>query len=238
MSLILAAMVACIELASDDGDAYTSNGVLYAVNLLLFLTLSVSELIYFSTYNGNNLWFCMPGTVGWIMTIVDFLIFGFLVVMQCKSFMSLLGACDWYGERTHNVTVGIYSWIIGLVAFFICMFFWDQYIIWVVGALVLAQVVQLCMFVYYNITDEGSWGNLALTVVFYVVGSLATVITLVHFLGLMIIVLIGLLVLCIFGHSSSGSRCCGNCVTYSDGYCSYRRESVSSGSCCNKYISR
>lgn len=237
-ALILAAMVACIELASDDGELYTSNSAVYAVNMLLFFALSVSELIYFSTYAGDNLWFCMPGTVGWIMTIVDFLIFGFLCVMQCKSFKSLLIACDWYGDRTHNVSVGILGWIAGLVVFFVFLFFWKEYIDWVVAGVLLTQVIQLCVYVYYNINDEGSWGNLALTILFYIIGSVATVVTLIHFLGLMIIVLIGLLVLAIFGHSSSGPARCSNCVTYDRGYCSYRRESVSSDDCCNKHISR
>ncbi len=229
----LAAIVTVVQIASQEGDRYKYTKWLFYITSIVFLALSLSEIVYFLAFDGSKIWFCMPSQVGWLMTVVDYILFGILLYGQIMAFMSLIHASNYLGCRNSNISVGYYGWIAGIIALIVTAIFFKAYVNYVALAIIGVQTIQLIMFVYYNIKDGGGWLNLIFTIVLYTLGSIATIIALLHFLTLTIVVIIGYIVLRAI--TSGNSRCCANCVTYDDGYCSYRRCNVSAGSCCNKF---
>lgn len=202
------------------------------ITSLLFLTLCIVEFLYFKSAS-NPIWFCTPDEVGWIMTIIDFFLFGAFAYYQLLLFSFLMVASSGHGGNSYDFRVGYIAWGVGLVAVIICNFFFKEYINFVIGAFAIAQLIQLGMIVYFALREKGKISYMLYTLLLYIVGSIATVVVLFSFLSLLIIVLLVLLVLSLFGNSTSA--CCGNCRTYNGGYCSYRQTSVSSNSYCNKH---
>lgn len=229
----LGLVMICIErLYKPGSNDYTNSATGFYVSSAIFLALCIGEMVYFVTYKGDNTWFCSPDKVGWIWTIINFILFAILLFKQVVSFVDLSYASCYHGRRNIDFRLGVYGWGIGILAAIISTIFFKEYLSIVLWCMLGVQFLQLALLVYNNIRDGGSWINLAYTIVFYVVGSIATLITLFHFLPLLIVVLIGYVILSIFS-SSSGSARCGNCRSYNNGYCYYRGFSASSGDYCS-----
>ena len=229
----LGLVMVCIDwLYRADSDDFTDSATGFYVSSAIFLALCVSEMIYFATYDGDKTWFCSPDKVGWIWTIINFILFAMLLIKQVVSFSCLNYASCYHGKRNIDFRLGLYGWGIGIIAAVISVIFFDEYLYIVLWCVLGIQFLQIALLVYNNIQDGGNWLNLVYTIVFYVVGSIATLITLFHFLPLLVVVLIGYAILCFFS-SSSGSARCANCRSYNNGYCYYKQISVSSGDYCS-----
>lgn len=72
------------------GEENPLEGNLHTANWILFLTVSVVELVYLALMGNDAVWFCMPDTVGWVWTVIDFLLFGFIVFNQFICFFNTL----------------------------------------------------------------------------------------------------------------------------------------------------
>lgn len=199
----------------------------------LFLALCSFELLYCMTYQGDITWFCSPDTVGWIWTVVNFVLFGIAIFNQILFLIIILTVSDAYGERDGNYQLGLMSIPIGFVCMIISGIFYEPALTYIVLIILLMQVIQVGCIVYYTISNSGNIFNMLYTIVLYIIGVLATTVALVHFLALLVVFLIGCLVVSVLG--SSSRSCCGNCRSYSNGYCYYRQRNVSSSGYCNKY---
>lgn len=225
-------VMVCIGwLSKSDTYDFTESATGFYISSAIFLALCVSEVIYFATYKGDNTWFCSPNKVGWIWTIINFILFALLLFYQVISFVRLNYASCYHGGRTIDFRLGVYGWGIGVIAVIISVIFFKEYLDIVLWCVLGIQFIQIALLVYRNIKDDGNWLNLIYTIVLYVAGSIVTLITLFHFLPLLIVVLLGYVALCIF--SSSGDARCANCRSYNNGYCYYRQMSVSSGDYCS-----
>lgn len=232
ISCALGLVMACIGwLYKSDSDNFKDSAAGFYISSAIFLALCISEVIYFVTYKGDKTWFCSPDKVGWIWTIINFILFAILLFHQVISFVCLNYASCYHGKRNIDFRLGVYGWAIGIIAAIISVIFFKEYLHIVLWCVLGIQFIQIALLVYNNIRDDGSWINLIYTIVLYVVGSIATLITLFHFLPLLIVVLIGYAILCFF--SSSGSARCANCRSYNNGYCYYKQISVSSGDYCS-----
>ncbi len=202
----------------------------YIGNLCMFFALVVAEIAYVLMMGSKSIWFCYPDDVGWLMTIVNFILFGLVVYNQIMTFIETMGDVQYNNGSYIDTRWGIYSWIGGLIAAVICGIFFSKYMYIVGIAFLVLQLIQIFL-IFKNRGDGGVLGAFLFLGV-YLFGSIATMLILVHFLTLLIIVLIGLLVLTIFAHSgsSSSNNRCSNCSHYTFGRCTYRDEYISSPS--------
>lgn len=218
-------------------DGVLEDGV-YVMNWILFLAVCIVELIYVTMMGGDVIWFCIPDTVGWLWTIIDFILFAFVVYNQLMCLFDTLSDIQHNTGGYCDLRWGLYSWCGAVVLGILAGIFSPDLlpvVLVVFAVFQLIQIVQICR----SMVPQGGWGNAILCVSVYLLGTIATVIILAHFLVLLIIVLVGLLVLYIVGKSSESSsrRCCQNCRYYSGGYCSYRSETIydSKNTVCDSY---
>ena len=194
----------------------------YWTNCSVFTGLCLAELAYVMMMGSNSIWFCMPDTVGWIWTIVDFLIFGFVVYNQIMCFFNTLQDTEYNSYGSFDKRWGIYSWIGGIVAAIVVGIFWGDKVVFVLGAFAICQLIQIYL-IFKGVVPRGGWLRAFVCLTVYLLGSLATVLVLAHFVVLLIIVVIGYIILSAIGHGSSGrTGSCSQCGHYSGGYCSYR----------------
>ena len=180
-------------------------GILYYFNWIIFLLTCGFEIVYVVKMGSDTTWFCSPNYVGWLWTIINFIIFGFLVYNQILCFLGTLLDVNTFTGGGYEIKVGYYSWIIFLVtAVIMGIASWDEYVIWAFIPFAICQLIQIIL-IFKGIVPYGGWLNAILATLIYVIGSLATVIMLVHFLVLLIIVIIAIFFLSAFASSSSSS---------------------------------
>ena len=97
-----------------------------------------------------------------------------LLSKQVVSFSCLNYASCYHGKRNIDFRLGLYGWGIGIIAAVISVIFFDEYLYIVLWCVLGIQFLQIALLVYNNIQDGGNWLNLVYTIVFYVVGSIAT----------------------------------------------------------------
>ena len=201
---------------------------LYRVNWILFLAVTVLELVYLAIMGNDAIWFCIPDKVGWLWTIADFLIFGFIVYNQFMCFFNTLEDVSYNSCGSFDRRWGFYSWVAAIVGGIISGIFFQAALPFILIAFVVCQIIQVVL-IFRGVTPNGGLGYAFLCTTVYLLGSISTVLILAHFVVLLIIVLVGYLVLSILGASSKSSsrRCCANCTHYySSGYCNYRDEYI------------
>lgn len=211
-------------------------GAMYFTNWLIFLAVSTLELIYLVLINRNPVWFCVPDTVGWIWTIINFLIFGFIVYNQLMCFFNTLLDVEYNSYSSFEKRWGIYSWIGGPIAGIVTGIVFPPLAGLVVIAFIVCQIIQVVL-IFRGIVPKGGWGNAFLYLAIYLLGALSTILILVHFVVLLIIVLIGYLILSMIGqgsrnsstssgNSSTSTRYCNSCNYCRGDYCIYHNGPV------------
>lgn len=207
----------------------------YIISTCYLLTF-IAEIIYFLTYDGYITWFCSPNEVGWIWTIINFFIFGFVTYYQIIYFIEVVTAVDSLGYRGVNYKLGLYSFPAAIVAFLLSEIFADnEYNTLIFIVFLLCQVIQVGMIIYQGVTSKSHPMNIILGVTLYILGYVATTILLINFLILLVLVLIILFFIAALGHKGVSSRYCSNCSHYNNGYCSLHERYVSSDSICDDF---
>lgn len=225
--VLLALSVALYVMRKVRGDEDPLEGTPYVANCALFLVTALLELVYMSRMGTDATWFCSPDKVGWIWTIINFIVFGLAVFNQLTCFFNTLNDAAYNSYGSFDRRWGIYSWIGGVVGGLVAAVVYQPLLVWILVLFLICQVVQVVQIVK-GVAPSGGWKNALLCLAVYLLGSLSTALIIVHFLVLLIIVLLGFLLLSIFAHSGSPSRrCCDNC-NYRAGasYCNYRGEYI------------
>lgn len=211
---------------------------LYATNWVLFLTVAIFELVYLAQMGANAIWFCIPDTVGWLWTIIDFVIFAFIVYNQFMCFFNTMEDVEFNSDGCFDKRWGVYSWGGGIAAGIVTGIFFPFAAIFVVIAFAICQIIQIVL-IFKGVVPHGGWGSAFLCCAVYLIGSLSTVLILAHFMVLLIVVLIACFILYIFGQSSkrSSRKCCENCNHYGSGYCNYHNVYINDphNKTCNNY---
>lgn len=189
------------------------------VFLTIFTVVCIMECIYL-LMSHNGLWFCMPDDVGWGWAIVGFLTLGWVSYNQIMCFfdamMSVKGE-----EGGFSLTLGLYSWIIAIIAgVIVYLFGWEEYLVYIIIILGVCQLIQMWLIVA-GVKEYGiPYGLLAAMI--YLIGTIATLLVLIQFLVLLIIVIIAALILMVFlgaiGSSSGSSNNTSREDTSSEGY--------------------
>lgn len=199
---------------------------LYVANWILFLAVTVVELVYLALMGTRATWFCMPDTVGWLWTVINFIIFAFVVYNQFMCYFNTLADTEYNSYGSFDKRWGLYSWGGLVVGGLVSGFFFQAAVPFVLVAFVVCQLVQIVL-IFKGVVPQGGWGKAFLCTAVYLLGSVATLWVLAHFVVLLIIVLVAYFLLSLLGKSSNTRRCCKNCSHYSGGYCSYRGSYVS-----------
>lgn len=198
---------------------------LYKINWILFLMVTVFELVYIAIMGGSSTWFCVPDKVGWLWTVINFFIFGLVVYNQILCFFNTLEDVVYNSRGCFDRRWGFYSWAGVIVGGIISGIFFSAAIPFVVVAFIICQVIQVVL-IFRGVMPRGGQKCAFLCTAVYLLGSLSTVLVLAHFTALLLIVLVGYIVLSMLGASGSRSgssrKRCENCShCFSGDYCEY-----------------
>lgn len=202
---------------------------LYVANWLVFIAICATELFYVAKMGSDTMWFCSPDQVGWMWTIIDFILFAIVVYNQLLCFLNTLIDVEYNSCSSVDKRWGIYSWGGCAIAGIVSGIFFPVAIPYVLIAFAVCQIIQIVL-IFVKIVPNGGFGNALLFFLIYVLGSVATVVILVHFIILLAIVMIGMLILYIIGRPEerSSRKCCSNCNHInSSGYCAYHQQTIS-----------
>lgn len=128
---------------------------LHLFNVILFLSVSVLELAYLSLMGSDAIWFCTPDKVGWLWTIIDFIIFGIIVYNQFMCFFNTLADVEYNSCGSFSMYWGIYSWIWGIIIGVISSFFLPVILPFVGIAFAVCQLVQIVLIFRGVLSKEG-----------------------------------------------------------------------------------
>ena len=167
------------------------------------------SIFYFWGYDGDVTWFCSPDEVGWILTVICFFVFGAVFFIHLISYLGAMYTSDALGDRECQWMYCVYGLGACLVTLVIGIF-WSPMLI-VSGVLFcLLQIGWPIYMIYCNYKDEGSWVNLIFTYFLYLLGFVATVFMMVHFIKLLImaiVIAVGLFIVAgILSASGSGKK--------------------------------
>lgn len=185
----------------DDDDESLRKGFIYFL-AIAFIALCCLEIYYFSGYNGDVTWFCSPDKVGWIMTIVNFFIYGAMLVGQFAAFLHLLSDLDYVGGR-YSYWIVCFGAIGASIVLLILGIFFDWAPVAAGYLFVGSQLLWPVWLVISNIRSQGSWINLALTYSLYILGAVALLLCVIHFIPLLIVAVVGFIGVAIIGHGGS-----------------------------------
>ena len=171
------------------------------VILFFFLGLCVCEIIQFLGYQGDTTWFCSPHIVGWIWTIVNFIVFTAVIYAQVMSFILILGFLDSLGNRDSHWRWNFYA-IIACVVIAIIGIFYEPMLTVAFVLFALTILAWPFVLIYYNIQYQGSWMNLVISYVFYLFGLFSIIVTLAKYIPLLMVAIVGFIILKIIGSDS------------------------------------
>lgn len=207
----------------------------HKTNWIIFMTTCILELIYVSGMGSDSIWFCIPDKVGWLWTILNFILFAFVIYNQWMCFFNTLEDVRYNSYAVFDWQWGIYAWGIGIVAAIICSIFFQFLLVFVGIAFIIAQLIQIGI-IFKKVLPRRGCKHALICTGTYLIGSVATVIIVAHFMALLIIVLIGLFILSLLGKTSTKRRC-SNCRHLSGNTCSLSGRYISSPSTtyCDNY---
>ena len=176
-------------------------GISYIISNTLFLIVCALEIIH--TFAPDPIWFCVPDKVGWLWTIVNFILMVGIVFNQLLYLKDVMeDVLDKQNLAFDMLWLGLLSYGGGIVCGFICAFFFQAGIPWVLGIVGILQLVQIILiFVGYKKNFKGG----AFASFVYLLGTLGTVAALMSALVLLIIVLLAFAVLALVLKLAGGS---------------------------------
>ena len=164
-------------------------GTAYLVSNSVFLSVCALEILFVITTELFGIpWFCDPNRVGWLWTVINFIIMGGVVFNQILYLFDVISDVFENGNAGCDLRWGLYSWVGGLVCLFICGFFFQEGLLFVLLIVGLIQIVQ-SIFIFRSYKENIKGAFLGISV--YLLGTTATVLTLTTFLVMLIIVVIG-----------------------------------------------
>lgn len=210
LGLMIASLIVVLLIIGDIVDKNVEVWIFIAA--ILFAICSICESTYI-IFSPDQLWFCSPSVVGWIWTIVNFLVFGVFVVAQCFTFVFILKLIEARGRYDSCLPISLIGVPVMAVVFILFTMFWKDSInivFYVGGGLIL---LQLALILYKSFQEECMGIGLLMSL-FYLIGLVGTVMVLIAFVVLFIVaalIVIGIFVVLAMlaggsGGSNSGSR--------------------------------
>lgn len=206
-------------------------GIPFYINYALVVGMCLLEILYFGVFRGE-VWFCSPQIVGWGWVVANFVIFVWIIYNQAMLFFNTLEDIQ-YKSYTVDYRVGYYSYGIGLVLLLACVFFAEGYLYWVLGSIILGQLIQVVLIFRYTIPH---WNKAAMNALIYLLAAVSTILIFMEFLPFLILAaIVGVIVIGLERNSGKRRRHCSSCNSFADGYCNYWKDRVNPESGCSKH---
>ena len=198
-----------------------------------FIMLLMLELYCMLFYEGSASWFCSPDNVGWILAGICFIIFVGITLNQLLVSVMTIQEMDYNTSRFCNYNIGLYSYGVAIVAYILTSWFCKlDYDGLILSGLLLCQIVQMGIIVVKHLEYKSFDIELVLSLLLYASITITMPFLFLECLirvGQVVGVVLGIMFLLYLFSSNGSSQCCGNCRTYSGGYCHYRNKYVNSG---------
>lgn len=201
-------------------------GKLHVVNLILINLVFLTELLYVMALGANSTWFCKPAEIGWTRTIINFIIFGLVVINQLFRYLHTLRDLQYHSYAVFSWKPGLVSFPIALVLVLIAAYFYKPAIPFIFIMLMVVQLIQVII-IFTRVLPEGGFFHALLCSVVYLLGAISTLVLVLHFISLFIaaLIILGLIYLFIGGVTSGKTNIvkyctrCGSALN-PDGNCS------------------
>lgn len=182
-----------------------NENVVYYFYLILLFGIFLLEFLYQGVMGADSIWFCKPNRVGWLWTIVDFILFGAVVYNQIKCLVHSLHSVARNGYSDLDLDWGYYSIGIGGILGIVCFIFFTPALPFVLGAIGICQLIQIGLIIK-EVGSSGGFFSTLCCVLLYVIGVAATLLILVQFLVLLMVVLVGYVILLAIANGSSSIK--------------------------------
>ncbi|MDR1340297.1 MAG: hypothetical protein LBK58_09635 [Prevotellaceae bacterium] len=177
----------------------------YGVFNTLFLAVSGIEILYF--FGSGSIWFCTPDRVGWLWTVINFILLCGVVYNQVYCYISILEDIPARNNVECDYSLGWLSAVGGVILGFIFALFFKAGHLYLFAIVVLLQIVQIIMIFkcYGRDKRKGAW----FCSFAYLLGTFGSILTASVLIALLIIIAVGIGILWIcskaFGWGDSGS---------------------------------
>jgi len=175
--IILALSVLLFLLAKFNNGSGKSDTILLITKYTSFSLLCLAEIYYF-VYVNDGMWFFNYEEIGWVKTILSFIILCLVLSNQFQALTGILFHLH-QSDRPADFRIGFYSYIYGFLGIFVC-FLIDESDIGVYGiiAIFLFQLIQLG-FIFYN--NRPYWKYSIASAVIYLLGTITLIVALFYF---------------------------------------------------------
>lgn len=174
---------------------------LHTINWITIIINALAQLSYLYALGDNATWFCSPSQVGWLWSILNFLLFSSVVYIQIKAFLETLEDFNYNHGGDVKWKLGLYAWPAAAVLYIASSYLLAELVYLVFIALLIVQTIQVIR-IFKEISYYDGWGYALLVAVFYLILSATTLWLVVHFIPLLVVALLAFVVLYIL---SSGS---------------------------------
>lgn len=161
----------------------------YTFNWIIMLLGAILQIFYLLALGEEAIWFCKPDDVGWLWTVVNFLIFSLFVYIQASAFIETLGDFNYNHQGEVEWKLGLYSWAAAALLHLLASFFYPSAIIIIYLGLMVVQIIQIVKIFKKMLYNDG-WGLALFTTLFYLIVSIATFWILIYFTPILILGLI------------------------------------------------
>lgn len=167
-------------------------GNLMIVNATLLVVTNLLIIIYVLSSGASALWFMYADEKGdWTRTVICGIVYLYALVNLLVGFLKTMD--DFSGEIDGRINCkwGLTTLALGIVAIVICGISSPENVGYVIGALILCQVIQIAI-IFYKALSKGFFTALAACVV-YTVCALGLILFAAPFIFLMIVLVVVLL---------------------------------------------
>lgn len=184
--------------------------VLHIANVALYIVVMALELAYMYQISSTSshievIWFCIPDYVGWLWTIIDFILFLAVIRNQIYCLIGIMKDVEYRTGGNTKKAWGLYTLVIGIVALMASLVFYKDAFGYVLAILIVCQLIQVVL-IFTGIVPRGGWGDAVVCSVVYMLGVATFVWMFIFFFVLLLAVVAGLIALTIVGLAMSGSQ--------------------------------
>ncbi len=184
----LSAVTLFLKFKRDREGGYLDNP-LHTVNWIVMLVNALMQILYLLTMGNEATWFCKPAQVGWLWTIIGFLLFSAVVYIQIKAFLETLEDFNYNHGGEVNWKLGLYSWPAAAVLYPVAGYLLPFLVYIVFLALLVVQIIQIIR-IFKELSYYDGWGSALFVTIFYLILCGTTLWLLVHFTPLLIVALL------------------------------------------------
>lgn len=147
----------------------------------------VMEFIFLFGYIGEP-WFCYPSNVGWVWAIVNFLLYGCVLISQAQLGLNMIKEICY--DKSYNLQVGIYSYAVVVVLGVIFSLANIDMLDYLFYGFIIAQILQIIS----NFKSISHWGRALIVSLIFIIVSFAVIASAIYFIAMLIAICVAICV--------------------------------------------